>query len=282
MIKILIIMTRAGLGNRLQEILSHRLYALENGYNNIYFYWSDTEHCSCKNIEHFIEKIQDVTIIHSGNYKNKDLFSQMVYNKITSNNEIRNKVNSSSVNYEKRIINNDENKIELTIVGGCGPNLNFLNCEPNIIQFSDYIEQKVSNFIKEFLSNKYIAIHLRLQDNNLYVDYDVINNFILEYPEYKVYLATDSTHKQNEYMNKYNNIVTNKNISVSFHKNRSNIEDAIFDMLICRNAFAFCGTSNDGNCRSSFSNIIYGLRERGGYEKATKNNKNHIISVIQK
>ena len=54
----------------------------------------------------------------------------------------------------------------------------------------------------------------------------------------------------------------NRSINHSWSVNRSNLEDAVFDILICSKAKVFCGTPNrnEQSVQSSYSNFIYGLR----------------------
>lgn len=272
---VLVIRTLAGLGNRLQELLSHRLYAIENNYDLIYFFWTNTTHCTYIDIDSLITHIPDVILIDSCNYHKKDKITIQIYNFI-----VKNKLNSSYDVHDHRIYTID-NTISIKFAGGCGPNRLFLNINPNIIHFNDDLRKEVDNYIKKTLNNKYIAIHLRVQDNNLYIDHNFIQKLLDSYSEYNIYISTDDINTQNKYKNLYKNVFINNNITNGLHKNRTLIKDAIFDMLVCSKASVFCGTSNLGGCNSSFSNIIYGFRELDGYKNAWNNSKNHLVSIKQ-
>ena len=65
---ILIIITQAGLCNRLQEILSYREYGLSLNFDKIYFIWFNTSHCR-GNINELIENIPNITFITYDRFK---------------------------------------------------------------------------------------------------------------------------------------------------------------------------------------------------------------------
>ena len=83
--KILIIITRAGLCNRLQEILSYREYGLSLKFDKIYFVWVDTSHCK-GNVNKLVEHIPDITLLtYNGNKKlNPNKFEDFLMSNINN------------------------------------------------------------------------------------------------------------------------------------------------------------------------------------------------------
>lgn len=274
---ILIIITKAGLCNRLQEILSYREYGLSLNFDKIYFIWFNTSHCT-GNINELIEDIPNITFLTYD--RSKKLDTQILEDYIMSNILIWG--NGSDRYYQKKniIFNNQEINIEMR--GGSGKDPKYQLINPEIIVFNKNLLEKANEIITNTLNNKYIAIHLRNQDNVLNIDYNFINNLLDKYcNEYNIYLATDDIKLQDVYIKKYKNLFFNSNILESWHTNRSNIKPAIIDLLICSKANIFCGTPNkNDNIQSSFSNFIYGLR--GHYDIAILKEyyNKHYISCL--
>ena len=254
--KILLIITKAGLCNRLQELLSWRDYGLSNKFEKIYFIWCNTSHCNSKCICDIIDNIPNIKILERHkkytdfeNFIMDHIYDRNTYHRIT------------------RKINYFDTLIEMEMVGGSGKNPDFNIINPIEINFTSTIVKKVTEYINTYLEDDYIAIHLRKQDNNLLIDYELIDNLIEEYKHKKVYIATDSVDLQNKYKT-HEHVMYNRSINHSWSVNRSNVEDAVFDILICSKATVFCGTPNrnERSVQSSYSNFIYGLR--GVYEEA--------------
>jgi hypothetical protein len=254
--KVLIIITKAGLCNRLQELLSYRMYGIQNSFDKIYFIWINTTHCNGNILDYINNNIDNVKIISKGNHNN-DKFEQFILN---------NSLNKQCYGGEKLHLVYDEKNIYLHFHGGCGKHPLYKIIDPTIISFHHNILNEVNEYIKNNLGYDYVSFHLRQQDVSFYIDYDLLNNLIDKYNDRKIYIATDSINLQNKYKT-ISNIVVNENIHYSWDCNRSNIKDAIFDMLICSKSKIFCGTPNKNiNNQSSYSNFIYGLR--GVYEKS--------------
>lgn len=252
--KILLIITKAGLCNRLQEILSWCNYGLRNNYDKIYFIWYNTSHCNTENICDIIDNIPNVKILEANKkYTNFEKFIMEIVD------------NQSRYNCIKKVKFLDK-LIEIKMVGGGGKHPDFKIINPKLVNFNSTIVKEVNEYIDTYLSGDYLAIHLRIQDNCLFIDYEFIDNLIEKYKNKTIYIATDSVDFQNKYKNK-DNILFNRSINKGWHANRSDIRNAVFDMLICSKAKIFCGTPNKScNTQSSYSNFIYGLR--GVYEEA--------------
>jgi hypothetical protein len=77
--------------------------------------------------------------------------------------------------------------------------------------------------------------------------------FVENYPNKKIYLATDNNETQEMFINKYgkDRIVYNVKIATSESIRQTSVKDAIIDLFACAQAFNFMGSGY-----SSFSGVI--------------------------
>jgi hypothetical protein len=266
--KILIIVTMAGLGNRFREMLSFREYALSKKFDKIYFIWHNTKHCSGDVYKYFI--IPDMKIL---NYDEKqvDEFDDFIISNVNSY--------SSSYSHETKKIKYEDNDILLEYVGGRGKHRNHWIIDPKIIVFDKEFTREVDLYINEHLGNDFYAIHLRSPENTIHIDHELIKDFIISNKDKNIYIASDYKTYHDMYR-KYGNVIIRNN-KTKHHYSRSAVCDALFDILVCSKSIIFIGTPNRVQANSSFSNFIYGVR--GVYEKAVSleyTNKHYIHSVL--
>jgi hypothetical protein len=105
-----------------------------------------------------------------------------------------------------------------------------------------------------------VAIHVRRTDhielakkNDNYTPDEEFFEFVENYPNKKIYLATDNNETQEMFINKYgkDRIVYNVKITTSESIRQTSVKDAIIDLFACAQAFNFMGSGY-----SSFSGVI--------------------------
>lgn len=105
-----------------------------------------------------------------------------------------------------------------------------------------------------------VAIHVRRTDhielakkNDNYTHDEEFFEFVENYPNKKIYLATDNNETQEMFINKYgkDRIVYNVKIATSESIRQTSVKDAIIDLFACAQAFNFMGSGY-----SSFSGVI--------------------------
>lgn len=119
------------------------------------------------------------------------------------------------------------------------------------------IKEKVDSISSRL--DKFIAVHIRRTDHtwlakaeNNYTDDNKFIDFVNQYPDYNLYLATDNRDTQDQFYSLYGNrIKVIKFIQPSISLRQTNIEEAILDMFICIQASHFKGSG-----WSSFSGTI--------------------------
>lgn len=112
--------------------------------------------------------------------------------------------------------------------------------------------------------NKYIAVHIRRTDHsrlatseNNYTDDSEFIQFLNQYPDYNLYIATDNRDTQNQFYSLYKDrIPIIRLINPSNKLRQTTMEEAILDIFICIEASHFKGSG-----WSSFSGTIEQFRK---------------------
>lgn len=136
------------------------------------------------------------------------------------------------------------------------PNYSDLKLWPHMVN--------IINHRKKILNFDYIAVHVRRTDhikmaknNNKYTPDSSFFNFLNEYKEYNIYIATDNNSTQTKFKNRYKNRVKGiKIINNTKTIRKTSLKDAIIDIYLCKHAKYFMGSGY-----SSFSDLIKALRE---------------------
>jgi hypothetical protein len=110
------------------------------------------------------------------------------------------------------------------------------------------IKSKLSSIRSKL--DKYIAVHIRRTDHvrlakseDRYTDDDTFIQFINQYPEYNLYVATDNRETQDQLYSLYKErIKVISFITPSISLRQTTIEDAILDIFICKDATHFKGS----------------------------------------
>lgn len=124
--------------------------------------------------------------------------------------------------------------------------------------------QEIINKNKQILG-KYVAVHIRRTDhiqlakkNGVYMDEKVFINFIKQFPDMNVYVATDNRETQQKFLDLFGDkIKVYTEITKKKKKLRqTSMREAIIDIFMCAGANKFLGTKY-----SSFSDTIKRIRK---------------------
>lgn len=250
--KILIIVTNAGLCNRLDEMLCYREYGLKNNYKYIYFHWTVNNHCEC-NIFDLIEHVKDVQIYP--NQQNTEFDHALMCNAI-NHNKRRPPCKSGTFMFKGC----DYEWTTIGCTGGRIPKYSEIDTSPLILKSNvvDIYTKKIQDLFKH---EPYIAVHVR-SDLNFILPLESYFEFIDRYPTHLIYVATDDVAYQEKFVEKYgaHRIFFNKEMTnhKTYNRNKSNINNILTiyqDIFICSKALDFFG-----NIHSSFARFIVSLR----------------------
>lgn len=257
--KVLVVITKAGLCNRLQEMLSYFEHSKEVQFDKTYFIWTITEHLHSDVKELF--HLPGVTILE--NSQNiKDNLDKFIFDNIPKN--------KSHYGGDKLTLTYNDSNIDITIHGGTGKHPKYDVIDPKKITFQETLVNEVQNFIDENLKSKFHAIHIRYKDGSpigFHIDHEMLKDFIQTHHDTPIYVSTDSKEMQEIYR-PYSNVVMNSKLGNNFKTIRRDLYNSIFDLLLCSKSTIFIGTPNKNtrSIQSSYSNFIYGLR--GVYKEA--------------
>lgn len=213
----------SGLSNRLRTILP--LHHLNNKIN---VWWSKDRECN----GHFLEAFQPIENINFISFVNAippDFIGQKTFDKIIGHNDPE---------LEKQCY--------------------------SLLKLKPDIQDTVDTFIKDHNIINGIALHVRRTDFvkdvtkvGLYKEdsdyYKYIDSFPMNTP---VFLATDNSKTQKQYMDRYPNIVVHKIINSTGKMRQTSFVDSVIDVFICSKANEFMGTPY-----SSYSGLIEILRQ---------------------
>lgn len=134
---------------------------------------------------------------------------------------------------------------------------------------SRYQTLKLNNYMQNIINKNigilnanYLAIHVRRTDivdyyNRISKDVNIVKysdyeNFLDEYPDYNVYIATDNLDTQLYFYNKYKDrIKIIKFIKKTNNMRQTTLKESIIDLYMCINATYFMGSP-----RSTFTTFI--------------------------
>ena len=224
-----------GLCNRLRVIFSWNDYAKKQQKKLIVF-WSVT--CECPG----------VFTSHFDNVPNMEFVEYTVAGKaISSTADISKWGRLSSLDYIGHDQKDGYDRHNMQTVYGD------LKCNGRLKKSIDAYKSQFKEFV---------GIHIRRTDffppAKLYMDDSDYMNFVNNYPEQNIFLATDNHVTQLKFLSRYTTRLKTNGIIGEGRKTlrKTNLEHSIIDLFMCVEATHFCGAK-----WSSFSELIYDLRK---------------------
>lgn len=233
----------SGLCNRLRAIYSYHKLAKEQDKPFLIIWRSKIDSSCIGNLLDYYEKIPDVDYILDDT--KLDLTRELKLKYMDTYLIERNKGNYNTISSGGEVFDGRNKKYS--------GKWTHLYKELNLKSYM----QKIINTNKDKLG-KYIAIHVRKTDHKNKECHINYIEFIDEYPEYNIYIATDNPETQKVFYDLYKDRVKVIYLSTEWRqcgRRYSSLEQTILDLHMCIESDIFYGTLG-----SSYSELIYQKR----------------------